>query len=104
MGCRTLPGTEAVYTGTPELMGRYTQLAVKAGARIVGGCCGTSPVHLAAMRHSLDDLIARPTVDDIIEAVGPLVNAVPVRLGRRGASDGGTARRVISRRVGPRAT
>jgi 5-methyltetrahydrofolate--homocysteine methyltransferase len=70
-------GTEAVYTGTPELMGKYTQLAVKAGARIVGGCCGTSPTHLAAMRHSLDELIARPTVDDIIEAVGPLVNAAP---------------------------
>jgi 5-methyltetrahydrofolate--homocysteine methyltransferase len=85
-------GTEAVYTGTPELMGRYTQLAVKAGARIVGGCCGTSPVHLAAMRQSLDELIARPTIDDIVEAVGPLVNSAPTgnapdrerRRGRRG--------------------
>ena len=85
-------GTEAVYTGTPELMGKYTQLAVKAGARIVGGCCGTSPTHLAAMRRSLDELIAKPTIDDIIEAVGPLVNAAPSgaapdrerRRGRRG--------------------
>src|SRR3954470_18172780 len=85
-------GTEAVYSGTPELMAKYTQLAVKAGARIVGGCCGTSPVHLAAMRHSLDDLIARPTLDDIVQAVGPLVNAAPSgaapdrerRRGRRG--------------------
>ena len=85
-------GTEAVYTGTPELMGKYTQLAVKAGARIVGGCCGTSPTHLAAMRRSLDELIAKPTIDDIIEATGPLVNAVPSgaapdrerRRGRRG--------------------
>ena len=85
-------GTEAVYSGTPELMGKYAQLAVKAGARIVGGCCGTSPVHLAAMRHSLDELIAKPTLDDIIEAVGPLVNAAPSglapdrerRRGRRG--------------------
>ena len=70
-------GTEAVYSGTPELMAKYAQLAVKAGARIVGGCCGTSPVHLAAMRRSLDELIARPTVDDIIQAVGPLVNSAP---------------------------
>jgi len=85
-------GTEAVYTGTPELMAKYTQLAVKAGARIVGGCCGTSPVHLAAMRRSLDDLIAKPTLDDIIQAVGPLVNSAPFthmpdrerRRGRRG--------------------
>ena len=85
-------GTEAVYTGTPELMAKYTQLAVKAGARIVGGCCGTSPVHLAAMRRSLDELIAKPTLDDIIQAVGPLVNSAPFanapdrerRRGRRG--------------------
>jgi 5-methyltetrahydrofolate--homocysteine methyltransferase len=85
-------GTEAVYTGTPELMGKYTQLAVKAGARIVGGCCGTSPLHLAAMRHSLDELTARPTVEDIIEAVGPLVNAArstspPERERRRARRD-----------------
>jgi 5-methyltetrahydrofolate--homocysteine methyltransferase len=85
-------GTEAHYTGTPELMGRYAQLAVKAGAHIVGGCCGTSPVHLAAMRKSLDELMAKPTIADIIEAVGPLVNAAPSgpapdrerRRGRRG--------------------
>ena len=85
-------GTEAHYTGTPELMAKYTQLAVKAGARIVGGCCGTSPVHLAAMRKALDELIAKPTIDDIIEAVGPLVNSAPSnnapdrerRRGRRG--------------------
>ena len=90
--CPYFAGTEAVYTGTPELMAKYTQLAVKAGARIVGGCCGTSPVHLAAMRRSLDDLIAKPTLDDIIQAVGPLVNSAPTanapererRRGRRG--------------------
>ena len=70
-------GSEPVYTGTPELMGKYTQLAVKAGARIVGGCCGTSPIHLAAMRKSLDELIAKPTLDDIVQAVGPLVNSAP---------------------------
>jgi 5-methyltetrahydrofolate--homocysteine methyltransferase len=74
-------GTEAVYSGTPELMAKYTQLAVKAGARIVGGCCGTSPVHLAAMREALDDLIAKPTLDDIIEAIGPLVNSAPMANG-----------------------
>jgi 5-methyltetrahydrofolate--homocysteine methyltransferase len=85
-------GTEAHYTGTPELMGKYAQLAVKAGARVVGGCCGTSPVHLAAMRKSLDELIAKPTIDDIIDAIGPLVNSAPSvgapdrerRRGRRG--------------------
>ncbi|MBI4936089.1 MAG: betaine--homocysteine S-methyltransferase [Actinobacteria bacterium] len=72
-------GTEIVYSGTPELMARYAGLAVDAGARIVGGCCGTSPEHLAAMRGAIDqhEAGARPTVDDIVAAVGPLTNSAP---------------------------
>ena len=35
-------GTEIHYSGTPELMADYVRLAVDAGAKIVGGCCGTS--------------------------------------------------------------
>ncbi len=47
-------GTEIVYSGTPELMGKYAALAVDAGARIIGGCCGTTPEHLASMRRAID--------------------------------------------------
>jgi 5-methyltetrahydrofolate--homocysteine methyltransferase len=72
-------GTEIVYSGTPELMARYAALAVDAGASIVGGCCGTSPEHLAAMRQSIDAHTKgdRPTVGQIVEAVGPLTNSAP---------------------------
>ena len=35
-------GTEIHYSGTPELMADYVRLAVDGGAKIVGGCCGTS--------------------------------------------------------------
>jgi 5-methyltetrahydrofolate--homocysteine methyltransferase len=42
------------YDGTPELMGDYAVLARDAGARIIGGCCGTMPEHLRAMRHALE--------------------------------------------------
>lgn len=72
-------GTEIVYSGTPELMGRYAGMAIDAGARIVGGCCGTTPEHLAAMRAAIDSHVAgaRPAVDDIVAAVGPLTNSLP---------------------------
>ena len=80
-------GTEIVYSGTPDLMGTYAGLAADSGARIVGGCCGTSPEHLAAMRHSLDGhhAGARPDVDAIVAGLGPLTNALP--------SEGGGERR-----------
>ena len=38
-----------VYDVTPEIMSSRVQSWVDAGARIVGGCCGTSPAHLKAI-------------------------------------------------------
>lgn len=42
------------YDGTPELMAEYAVLARDAGARIIGGCCGTMPEHLRSMRAALE--------------------------------------------------
>ncbi|MDD9911105.1 MAG: betaine--homocysteine S-methyltransferase, partial [Ahrensia sp.] len=53
-GVPKVKGDEVVYTGTPELMANYTKLAIDSGARIIGGCCGTSPDHLVAMRRAID--------------------------------------------------
>ena len=52
---------EIHYNGTPEIMANYARLARDAGARIVGGCCGTSPEHVAAMRQALDQTAPGPT-------------------------------------------
>jgi 5-methyltetrahydrofolate--homocysteine methyltransferase len=72
-------GTEVVYSGTPELMAKYARLAIDAGARIIGGCCGTTPEHLAAMRASIDTYVRgqRPTIDTIVKQIGPLTNIAP---------------------------
>lgn len=45
---------EIQYSGTPELMQDYVRLARNAGARLIGGCCGTTPAHLKAMRQALE--------------------------------------------------
>jgi 5-methyltetrahydrofolate--homocysteine methyltransferase len=68
-------GAEIHYSGTPELMEIYAGLAVDCGARIVGGCCGNSPGHVAAMRRGLDahKPDARPEVAAIVAALGALV-------------------------------
>ncbi|HYM15836.1 MAG TPA: bifunctional homocysteine S-methyltransferase/methylenetetrahydrofolate reductase [Dehalococcoidia bacterium] len=42
-----------VYPSTPEYFAEYTRKLVAAGANIVGGCCGTGPEHIAAMRQAL---------------------------------------------------
>ena len=68
-------GAEIHYSGTPELMQAYAGLAVDCGARIIGGCCGSKPAHVAAMRRGLDAHIAgpRPRIEAIVAALGPLV-------------------------------
>jgi 5-methyltetrahydrofolate--homocysteine methyltransferase len=65
------------YDGTPALMAEYAVLARDAGVRIIGGCCGTMPEHLLAMRHALETrpMGARPTLDAISEALGGFSSA-----------------------------
>lgn len=78
-GIPRFEGVEIRYSGTPELMSRYANMAVDAGVRIVGGCCGTSPEHLVAMRAAIDSHVdgPRPTIESIIENIGPLTNKPP---------------------------
>ena len=65
---------EIRYNGTPELMADYAVLARDAGARIIGGCCGTTPEHVRAMRTALATrpVGERPSVERVIELLGPL--------------------------------
>src|SRR5262249_22875289 len=42
------------YEATPEQMAICARLARDCGARIIGGCCGTTPGHLAAIRAALE--------------------------------------------------
>ena len=60
------------YNGTPELMAEYALLARAAGARIIGGCCGTMPEHLRAMHEALStrEPGPRPTLDQIAQVLG----------------------------------
>jgi 5-methyltetrahydrofolate--homocysteine methyltransferase len=51
------------YDGTPALMADYAVLARDCGARIIGGCCGTTPEHLAAMRAALEATPPGPAPD-----------------------------------------
>ena len=84
-------GAEIHYSGTPPLMAEYARLARDAGARIIGGCCGTSCDHLAAMRRALDAHTPgpRPTVEEIVDRIGPLRNKTASQSG----GDSGRERR-----------
>jgi 5-methyltetrahydrofolate--homocysteine methyltransferase len=48
-GLPRMEGTTAVYDVTPEQMGESALRNIANGARIVGGCCGSSPEHVAGI-------------------------------------------------------
>jgi 5-methyltetrahydrofolate--homocysteine methyltransferase len=81
------------YDGTPELMANYATLARDCGAKIIGGCCGTTPEHLRSMREALETRPKgeTPSLAAISDALGGFSSesdgtdgAGPVRAARRG--------------------
>lgn len=65
------------YDGTPDLMADYACLARDMGVRIIGGCCGTMPDHLRAMRQALETRPRgeRPSLDEIAARLGGFSSA-----------------------------
>ncbi len=65
---------EIAYQGTPELMADYARLCLDAGARIIGGCCGTTPEHIRIMRAAMESHTpgAAPGLETIIERLGQI--------------------------------
>ncbi|HLE30192.1 MAG TPA: bifunctional homocysteine S-methyltransferase/methylenetetrahydrofolate reductase, partial [Anaerolineales bacterium] len=49
-----------MYPATPEYFAEYALAFAEAGAKIIGGCCGTTPEHIAAMRAALDAPPGKP--------------------------------------------
>ena len=45
-----------VFPESPEEMATKVKALVDAGANIVGGCCGTTPAHIRAIRKAVDAL------------------------------------------------
>jgi 5-methyltetrahydrofolate--homocysteine methyltransferase len=53
-GLPVLEGGRTVFRQGPEDMARHVPALVRAGASIIGGCCGTGPAHIAALRRAVD--------------------------------------------------
>jgi 5-methyltetrahydrofolate--homocysteine methyltransferase len=96
---------EIRFNGTPELMAHYACLALDSGARIIGGCCGTTPAHLRIMRGALESHVRGPkpglaTIDAELGAISAGATAqLRGEFSRAaGAAAGATGRRTVSRR------
>jgi 5-methyltetrahydrofolate--homocysteine methyltransferase len=94
------------FNGTPELMAEYACLAYDAGARIIGGCCGTTPAHLRVMREALERHVRgpRPDLAAIESRLGAVSTGATAQLRgeldrQAGAAPGANVRRTTGRRA-----
>jgi 5-methyltetrahydrofolate--homocysteine methyltransferase len=82
---------EISYSGTPELMATYAKLAMDSGARIIGGCCGTTPRHVASMRDAIDEHSkgGTPTIEHVIDTLGSVTAGAQAQLTGDQSVEGG---------------
>lgn len=52
-GMPEIENGETVFRETPEQMAEKAPILVESGARIIGGCCGTTPEHIGEMKKSV---------------------------------------------------
>ena len=63
------------YPHGPDTMPAYVELAMRAGARVIGACCGSGPGHIAAIREEVDCSRARGGVS--AEEISRRLSVVP---------------------------
>jgi homocysteine S-methyltransferase len=77
-------GDRKIYMASPEYMASYARRMVEAGARFVGGCCGTTPDHTRAMVSFVQSVSPRHAFDlSTLPAPAPAVAIEPVTLAAR---------------------
>jgi homocysteine S-methyltransferase len=72
-----------IYLCSPEYMASFARKFVRAGVQFVGGCCGTTPSHIRAMKSALRAIGAQQTAQQRTAAAPPATEIKPVPLAQR---------------------
>jgi homocysteine S-methyltransferase len=78
-------GDRKIYMASPEYMASYARRIVEAGARFVGGCCGTTPAHIRAIVGFVQSVSPRHHHTVTATATSAPIGVDPLPLGRRSA-------------------
>lgn len=57
-------GNRFLYISRPDYCSTFVAPYIEAGARLIGGCCGTTPAHIKAMRETLDEYLRTHAAHD----------------------------------------
>jgi len=76
-------GDRKIYMASPEYTGEYAKRLVEAGARFVGGCCGTTPEHIKTVAAYVQSVSPRQVIAVSTEPVVAPTGVEPVPLAER---------------------
>ena len=110
IGLASLSGGRVIYPhATPEYFAEFAAHARDLGARVIGGCCGTTPTEIAAIRAAIDESRAsrasplEVTERELVEALGEEQRETALRArAARGRVRRLGAARPAARRLGAR--
>ena len=72
-----------IYLCSPEYMAEFARKAIVAGVQFVGGCCGTTPNHIRAMRSAMRAIDAQARVQVTGAAPALITETPPAPMGER---------------------
>jgi homocysteine S-methyltransferase len=72
-----------IYLCSPEYMAEFARKAIASGVQFVGGCCGTTPNHIRAMRSAMRAIDAQARVEVTGAAPALITETPPAPLGER---------------------
>ncbi len=93
-GLPALVGGRTVYVATPEYFADMAQSFVAAGASVIGGCCGTTPEFIRAMRLGLRESVATVERVTVTVPTAPEIGPAPIE---EDAAEADTLARKIAR-------
>jgi homocysteine S-methyltransferase len=67
-------GGRFMYPASPEYFGEYSKALHEAGACLIGGCCGTTPAHIAEMRRAVDE----PNIEERTTGFGIILDKADI--------------------------
>jgi len=88
---RTIEGRN-IYLSSPEYMASYARRFIEVGARLVGGCCGTTPDHIRAIKTAVRSLSPQQTRTTVEVAARQVRVAEPLPVEKRSRLAGKLAR------------
>ncbi len=102
LGLASLAGGRVIYPhATPEYFAEFAAQARSLGAGLIGGCCGTTPIEIVAIRGALDEERAPSASFDVVERELVVRSMAPAQEETQLARDLRDGRFVVSVQIDP---